>query len=216
MTRWFFFILLAANVLLFAVMQLGGGRSGESMTGHEPIRGEQIKLLGETPVTAQKVDAPAVVATCFQWGDFSGADINRATQALAKLQLGEMAVRQNVVQPTGGWWVYMPPRPSLAEAQKKLEELKRLGVVDGYVIQGDTKWRYAISLGAFGSEEGAAKFLAQLKNKGVKSAVAGQRMHETDAVRFRIKAMGNTAVAELKREFPDSQLNPMECNGAAP
>ena len=216
MTRWIFFILLAANGMLFAVMQLGSSHSGESMVGHEPIRGEQFKLLGEAPVTVQKVDATVGVATCFQWGDFSGAEISRATQTLTKLRLGEMAVQQNVIKPTGGWWVYMPPRPSLVEAQKKLEELKRLGVADGYIIQGDTKWRYAISLGAFGSEEGAAKFLAQLKNKGVKSAAAGPRSHETDAVRFRIKGVVNNAAAQLKQEFPGSELKPVECNGATP
>jgi hypothetical protein len=64
----------------------------------------------------------------------------------------------------------VPPQGSKAEAERKVAELKELGVKDLLIVQEAGSNQYAISLGVFSSEKGGQDRLAELKAKGVKSA----------------------------------------------
>ena len=67
--------------------------------------------------------------------------------------------------------------------------------------------KYAISLGIFSTVEAAAKYLEQLREKGVRSAVSGPRTQEIDAIAFQIKDVGDShdrALTKLKLDFPGS------------
>jgi hypothetical protein len=225
--KWILAILLVINVLFFTVMRLASNHGSEPQQEHEPVKADKIKLLSE-PVkksdsTEKSDEARGVVKSdvCLEWGAFSGNEATRAAQALDKLQLGSKLVQHKAEKPKD-FWVYIPPRKTLPEAQNKMGELKNLGVQDPFVIRDGLKWKYAISLGIFPTAESAAKHLEQLRAKGVKSAVSGPRSQEADAVVFQIKDVSDsiaTVLTKLKQDFPGSELTAMECkktDGAGP
>ncbi|MHB1621519.1 MAG: SPOR domain-containing protein [Sulfuricella sp.] len=225
--KWIFAILLVINILFFTVMQLGSSHGREPMRGHEPVKAEKIKLVAEpqkAPELALAMSEPPVKSgdgspgaakpeICLEWGQFSGDALKRVAQALEKLQLGEKLI-QRKAEKSGGYWVYVTPRKTLQEAQKKMDELKRLGVRESYIVREPSAMQYAISLGIFSTAEAAAKYLDQLREKGVKSAVSGPRTQEIDATVFQIKDSGESMTAQLtklKQDFPGSELKAVEC-----
>lgn len=223
--KWLFAILLVINILFFTVMQLNSSHGRETMRGHEPVKAEQIKLLAEpqkalelpmseTPVksgdSAQIEVKPEI---CLEWGQFSGDTLKRVVQALEKLHLGEK-ITQHKAEKSGGYWVYVTPRKTLQEAQKKVAELKQLGVEESYIVREPLVMQYAISMGIFSTAEAAEKYLDQLREKGVKSAVSGPRTQEIDAAVFQIKDSGEAMTAQLTKlnlDFPGSELKAVEC-----
>jgi aspartokinase len=229
--KWIFAILLIINILFFTVMQLGSGYAKEPLRGHETVKAEKIKLLAEPQKTPALVlamsessvktgDGASVEAkseACLEWGQFSGDTLRRVSVALEKLQLGEKLI-QHKAEKTGGYWVYITPRKTLLEAQKKVNELKQLGVQESYIIRESSAMQYAISLGIFSTAEAATKYLDQLRGKGVKSAISGPRTQEIDAIVFQIKDSGETMTAQLtklKQDFPGSELKAVECRKPA-
>ena len=225
--KWIFAILVVINILFFTVMQLNSSHGRESMRGHEPVRAEKIKLLtepqkapemalalSESPVkSGDNAPVEAKPEICLEWGQFSGDTLKRVAQALEKLQLGEKLI-QHKAEKSGGYWVYVTPRKTLKEAQKKVDELKQLGVQDSYIVREPSAMQYAISMGIFSTAEAATKFLDQMRDKGVKSAVSGPRTQEIDATVFQIKDSGESMTAQLaklKLDFPGSELKAVEC-----
>jgi len=220
-----FFVLLAANVVALVLFQFPGGRSGEPMKGHEPFQAEKIKLISPIELQARKAPAPepeknttlstdaVVPLQCLEWGAVAAADAERARLTLQKLKIWDKASSRKI-EKTSGFWVYVPPRKSLAEAQKKVDELKTLGVKESFVLQEKTPWRYAISLGIFSTGEAAEKFLAQLREKGVRSAITGPRNREMEAMVFTLKNLDPTMVTEvtkLKTAFAGSDVTTIDC-----
>jgi septation ring formation regulator EzrA len=225
--KWIFAILVVINILFFSVMQFNSSHGREPMRGHEPVRAEKIKLLtepqkapemalalSESPVkSGDNAPVEAKPEICLEWGQFSGDTLKRVAQALEKLQLGEKLI-QHKAEKSGGYWVYVTPRKTLKEAQKKVDELKQLGVQESYIVREPSAMQYAISMGIFSTAEAATKFLDQMREKGVKSAVSGPRTQEIDATVFQIKDSGESMTAQLaklKLDFPGSELKAVEC-----
>lgn len=221
--KWLFYLLLLANVVFFAYMQLVTGDNGEAALVRRQFNAEKIKLLNPNEVLTIPVLKPAVKlenapaaarpAACMEWGVFSGTDLARAQDALDKLQLGEsLSLRSS--EETVGYWVYIPPLKTKKDAENKIAELKALGIGEYFLMQDNSPWRNAISLGVFKSEELARNYLAKLQEKGVKSAVIGERGHQVKRTLFQIRDAGDalaTKLAELQRDFPGSELKAVEC-----
>lgn len=216
--RWLFALLLLANAALFGWMQLPQDKGGsESMSAHAPYHGEKIRLISDEE--AQRQPAPAVVEPtptqiCMEWG-VPPQDLERAQAALKTLQLAESDVLvRKPAEKSASYWVFIPPLKSKQDANKKVEELKSLGVQDSFVMQDNNKWRYAVSLGVFSTEEAATKYLAQVREKGVKSAKTTPRDHEGGHASLVIKASRENLELELvkvKQDFPDSELKAVAC-----
>jgi hypothetical protein len=221
--KWLFYLLLLANVVFFAYMQLVTGDNGEAALGRRQFNAEKIKLVNPKEALTIPVLKPAVklenapaaarAAACMEWGVFSGTDLARAQDALDKLQLGEsLSLRSS--EETVGYWVYIPPLKTKKDAESKIAELKALGIGEYFLMQDYSPWRNAISLGVFKSEELARNYLAKLQAKGVKSAVIGERNHQVKRTLFQIRNAGDalaTKLAELQRDFPGSELKAVEC-----
>ncbi|MFA7242863.1 MAG: SPOR domain-containing protein [Sulfuricellaceae bacterium] len=183
---------------------------------------EKPKPTGDVVVAAGKARKPekpappptaAAPLRCAEWSGIAAGDMARAKQVLQQLKLWEKASARKLEKATG-YWVFVPPRKSAADAQKKVDELKRLGVADTYVLQENTPFKYAISLGVFSTEDAAAKYLAQLKEKGVRSAESGARRRETDASVFTFKNLEAKMLADvtkLQQEFPGSETRTTDC-----
>jgi len=228
--RALFLLLVLANLVFFAwaYVTREGASSGNPNARLE-IAPESIKLMkaaGQVvPDRSEKPKAPgkaippvppktaAAPAACMEWGVFAGPAVAKAEAALAKLELAPERIERAVTD-SGGYWVYMPPQKTKADADRKLAELKDLGVNEFFVVQEPAKWRLAISLGIFRTEEAAQAFLAKLKERGVRTAVAARRENFLKQVAFFVREPGESTVARLtiiQQEFPGSELKAGPC-----
>lgn len=219
--KWLFGVLVLASLAFFAVIQLGGaGGDNRNLQPQPALNAEKIKVLPAVIPSAVISSAPAVQApsVCMEWGSFSGNELARATAAMSALKLGNnLSLRQ--VEHTIGYWVYLPPLKNSAEVEKKIAQLKELGVEEYFVVQDAGKWRNAISLGVFGTEEAAHKFRESIKAKGLGSAKAGARTSKQMFTVFVLKDpdAGVTAkMASLQKNFSGSELKAAECAKTAP
>jgi hypothetical protein len=106
---------------------------------------------------------------CMEIGNFQQSDLAKVEEKLRTLGLGDRQTRVNISE-TATHMVYIPSQGSKEGADKKVGELKRIGVSDYFVIQDQSALKWGISLGVFKTEEAAKQHLAQLNNKGVRTA----------------------------------------------
>ena len=230
--RAFFLLLVLVNLAYFAYGRValeGGGV--ESRIPQLQVAPERIKLLNVTErAPAEKPQLPlkalppappktatAAPAACLEWGIFAGPGVARAERALASLELPEGQVERTVTD-AGGYWVYMSPLKNKAEVDRKVRELRDLGVTEFFVVQDAGQWRNAISLGIFRTEEGAQAFLAGLKQRGVRSAIVTRRENFLRQVAFYVREPSAATVARLtalQEEFPGSEMKAGPCPPAA-
>ena len=241
MTKWVLGLLLVANIAFFAVMQWGGAltKDGDALAVQAPINMDKIHLISEgmyapssvsatsavvstnTPpfspasiLSSELASAPKVGRQCLEWGEFSGRGLSDAQAGLAALKLGEK-LSQRVVEHVGGFWVFIPPLKTSADVQRKIAQLKKMGVDDYFVVQEEGAWFNTLSLGVFRTEEAAQRFLESLREKGVRSAKVGERMSKLKFTVFTLKDVdANTAekVRVLQKGFLDSELKSADCN----
>ncbi|MEN3367553.1 MAG: hypothetical protein V7606_4827 [Burkholderiales bacterium] len=222
MLKFFFWILLLANAGLFMY------RQGDTMSdGREPARmsnqlnADKVKLMPAAQGSAASSNAPREVAvappqpaankveaSCTEIGNFAAGDARRFEARLAAQSLGDR-VRQRNIQEIMSHVVYIPPQGGKEEADKKVEELRRLGIDDIYIIQDDSSLRWAISLGVFKEEERARAHLAELTRKGVRSARIGPHSVGGAMVTFQLRDLDADAKARLERikeDFPKQEI----------
>lgn len=144
-----------------------GSAEGGSPATTEPAPETKVEKAG----VAEVADKPPV---CLTWRPLPLADADRLSALLAK-RFGDYKVTRKVTASEGsGWWVFIPPQPNKAEAERKSTELRELGVTEFFIVQDELN-RNAISLGVFSSEKGGQDKLAELKAKGVRSAQVALR-----------------------------------------
>jgi hypothetical protein len=224
--RTLFWLLLLANVILFALIQQGWvWRDGPTVQAQPGLHEEKVRLLDDSqavPVAASRVPVlppPAAmhpppsnpplsvaisspVATnantriCLEWGDFSGTDLKRATAALSNMQFGNKLDKRQVDQVIR-YWVYIPPLKNKAAVQKKVAQLKARGIEEYFVVQDADPWRNAISLGVFKTQEAAQNYLDVLRTRDVSSARVGARAGKQKATIFILNGVSLATEARL-------------------
>ncbi len=189
MLKFFFWILLALNAVLFAY---GRGYLGKTNgEEHEPARvknqlePQRVKLLaadeaqaasassaaGEAASAAASAPAPVAAVACTEVGPLSSADAHRFDTRVARLDLGSKQSQSTVpYQEVTSRLVYIPGQGSKEAADKKAAELRALGVSNFFIISTDSPYKWGISLGLFKSESSAQAMLASLSKQGVHSA----------------------------------------------
>lgn len=206
--RLLFFFLVLVNLVFYGWQAgyIGPGetRQGEGERLAQQITPEKIRVL--TPAEAKKLtdEARARANLCFEWGTFPAQEADKAAAALAALSLGTR-LNPRMVEETAGWWVFMPPQGSKENADKKVDELRRTGVNDFFVVLDDGPAKFSISLGVFRNEDAARSYLASLTAKGVNTARAGQRETKVQKILFRLTGLDDAAMARfdlIKRDFP--------------
>ncbi|MFZ5523052.1 MAG: SPOR domain-containing protein [Pseudomonadota bacterium] len=241
--RTFFWLLLLANVILFALIQQGWvWRDGPVAQAQPGLHEEKVRLLDDTPVapvpvSRAPVPAPPAVThpqplkpplsvansspaasganaqVCLEWGDFSGAELKLAADALSGMQLGNKLDKRQVDQVIR-YWVYIPPLRNKAAVQQKVAQLKARGIEEYFIVQDADPWRNAISLGVFKTQEAAENFLDVLRAKDVRTARVGARAGRQKATIFILNGVSPAAVTglnSLKKDFPGSELKNVPC-----
>ncbi|MEW6314112.1 MAG: hypothetical protein AB1513_08760 [Pseudomonadota bacterium] len=219
--KWLFFLLLLANLSLVAYTQLAKEENPDARLMGMQMNADKIKIVhapqasgvaqASAPHAAKVAAAPAA---CMEWSGFNNpAEAARAMEALSRLKLGNR-LSQRETTATVGYWVYIPPLKSKAEAEKKMGELDKLGVEEYYLVQDNAEWRFAISLGVFKTEDAAHAFHAKMQEKGVRSARMGAHTTQIKQTVFVVREPDDSmtaSLAELKQSFPGSELKAAEC-----
>ena len=209
--------LIAANVLFFIYARFAmDGRASAARIQQLQINPERIKVIAaatRAPGGAEvQANAAGAFRACLQWGPLVGPSLARAESALARLELAQPPV-QRAVADAGGYWVYIPPIRN-RDPEQTLSEVRALGVVDAFVVQDPAKWRGAISLGIFKTEQAARAFLTGIQQRGVTAAVAERRENFFKSFAYFVREPDTATVAqfaELQRAFPGTEIRAAPC-----
>jgi hypothetical protein len=175
-----------------------------------PQSTSSLKLSEE--MAAPTLAKPGMLV-CLEWGDFSGPDLTRATAVLSSMQLADK-LSQRQIERDIGYWVFIPPLRDRAAVNRKIAELKALGVREYFVLQASGRWFNAISLGVFKTRDAAQNFLRGLQAKGVRSAQVGERASKVKATIFvldRVDASTQEKLTAMQKDFPGSELSNVPC-----
>ena len=145
--------------------------------------------------------------SCYEWGEFSAANITNVQATLEKLQISTSIQSAPLVK---RFWIYLPPSHL---AEKKLSELKAKGIETAVVVK-EAKWKNAISFGLFEDEKLAIQLLADLQSKGVKNVLKTLRTEEKDSTNLLLNKPSDgqvSAVKQLQTQFPETHLNQVAC-----
>lgn len=210
-------LLLLANLTLFLYTKLDSLGSGEGIRLQQQVQPDKIILL-----TPQQVAAlgPAKVATlanvCVEWGPLSDGDKARALALLEPLDLTRL-ISQKKVEVVTNYWVFIPPAANRPAADRRMAELKDLGVKDLLLIETGPQ-RFAIALGAFQTEAAAQAYLNALVAQGVKTAKLGPRAQAVVQTALVVRDPPAPAVMRLKElqaAYPGTDIKVGSCDKAA-
>jgi len=206
-------LLLLANIALFAWSQLDRMSESESNRLERQLAPEKIKVLTPQQVTALgPAKAAQLQNVCLEWGAFTEQEKAAALAALEPLQLGRQ-LTQRRIDSTSAYWVYVPPLPSKPAAERRVAELRTIGLKDFFILN-DGPERNAISLGVFKTEDAAARFLDTIKEKGVKNARSGARTQTIQQTVFVLRdpqPAQTLQMQSLKAEFAGSDVQIGAC-----
>lgn len=212
--RWVFLLLVAANIGFGVFVYLRDkAPNPDAQLIALQMNADKVQIVPPRPPPPPAPVPAKARAACIEWSGFGTAQLARAQDALDRLALGARA-RQAEVSVTAGYWVFMPPLRSQVAMERKLAELRKLGVEEYFPVLDQGRWRYAISLGVYRSEEGAARYLARLRQMGVRSATVGEREQRVIQTALLISdptEEESAKLAELQNEFPGSEFRRVDC-----
>lgn len=213
--RWAALILLAANLAIAGyLMFIDRPSAAEPDPARYELNGDKVKVLKPPPPPGKTSGAaPVTAGACLAWGSFSAAEVDRAREALAKLKPGNSTTRE--VAESLAYWVHVPPLRSRDEADRRLRDIEEAGIKDARVVTDGDRWRNAISLGIFRSEEAASAYLARMKEAKVRNVALAQRVDLLRLAEIVVADPTPAIVArltELKSDFPGSELRAVACS----
>ncbi len=211
--RTVFILLILANLLFFA---WGQGYFGTRRDGREPQRlAEQLspeKLRVAATQQATTVAAPVAAPSppgCRQVGGLNAAEMARL-QAQAGAQAPDLQLRVAAAETQpGGYWVLIPSLADRLAAEKKMTELKRLGLADYSLLTAPGPDQFAISLGLFKSQQAAEEHLQALIKRGVRSAQVQAREQQAAGAHLTVRGPSDALARELAQlltPFPTASV----------
>ena len=178
--RLAFFLLVFANLAFFV---WSAGYLGEHRSGREPERLSQqlapdsIRLLRDAagaPATEAKPAEPAAAVTASAPAPacrlVSGLASDEAVALERELAAAGFAVNLQSTAGAARYWVLFAGLSNRAAADKKLGELKQLGISDAKVMADEVSGPFIVQLAGFTEESAAQEHLAALNKRGVRTA----------------------------------------------
>ena len=196
-----------------------GAPAAASAAAATPAASEPAAAAQATPATSATPSTPATTApqvaavtpSCTEVGNFTAADARRFSAQLASLNLGDKVV-QKLTQDVTSHMVYIPPQDGREGADRRIAELRRLGIGDFYVIPDsfpNPALRSGVSLGIFRTEEAAKAYVSQLISRGVRSARIIARRSGAGKQVFQLRDLtpeARSALDNIKSAFPDQEI----------
>jgi len=194
------FLLLLANLTLLGYTMLDTG-SGEGMRLSQQVQPDKIKLLTPREVAAL---GPAKVASladvCVEFGPFSDLERTKVLSELEPLALGRL-LTQRRVDVDNTFSVIMGPFANRAAAETRVAELRRQGARDMAILEVG-RGQFAISFGAFRTEQGAGALVEELSQLGVRLAKVQPRQQTLSQTLVVVRDPQQLVVAKLKDMLP--------------
>ena len=152
------------------------------VTTAKPLSGERLQLLSESqPIDNDGKDSPSepakkeakntptvtfISVACYTLGPFAGENgASEAGETLNSLGLVSKQ-REETRRELTGYWVFIPPLSSRAEAKKLTSTFKDRGIKDFQIVPSGPK-KNAISLGFFRSGDSAEQLFARISALGL-------------------------------------------------
>ena len=190
------FLLLVANLTLLGYTLLDSG-GGEGVRLQQQVQPEKIKLL-----TSQEVAAlgPAKVAAladvCVEFGPLSDLERTKILADLEPLALGRLLTLRRI-DVDNAFAVTISPFPNKNSAENRAGELRRQGLKDLTVVDLG-RGQFAVSFGAFRTEQAAAAYAEELTKLGVKLVRAQPRQQPLSQTLVVVRDPQQPVVARLK------------------
>lgn len=195
MMRTLFILLLLINLLFLAWAQ---GYFGAPDEGREPQRLARQLAPDKLRVVSATLSEPRPPVVACRLIDGLGAEEAERLRSEAQTRAPGLAFASEPIEDPGSYWVLIPPMTDRAAAEKKLAELKRLGVSGYQLIEEEGALKFAIVLGAFKSQQAGSEFLQGLVKRGVRSA----KLQAREKTVLKVQAQGAAdAVDEKLREL---------------
>lgn len=219
MLRIFFWILLAANIVLFVFQQMyfdvpsSGKREPERLT--HPYREDLIRLLSADEVNRAiakaNVTAPETTAAgnCVEIGRFSKTEAAGFEQQLPLLSVRPEDISLTPLQEGSTYMVFIPPSTGQKAAEAKIAELKQKGIKSYYLIKDQTQLRWAISLGVFKTEEAALSYAGELEKSGISNLKITPRGAIIKKLVYRLNNLNQEqlkALESIMSRFPNQSI----------
>ena len=167
--------------------------SSAAPPGSTPTSPSQATAANDSPTTTPAASAPADSAECLQAGVFDDRQAEALRTAAARLPAGSWTLEPTPIP--GRWMVYMGRFDDIETLDRKRAEL-RARKVDHDRAGGTLE--LGLSLGRFSSKEAAERELANLGNKGVRTARVVQERAEAPGFTLRLPAVNDALRAQLE------------------
>lgn len=214
--RMFFLALVLLNLLALASIQ---GWLGTSAPRGEPERltnqigPERITLRPNgiatntatpepattdtaTDVSAAPTEPPACIA-------YAGLTEQQADALLsdADALAPELTTAHDTTTTPTAWWVRIPPSGGRDGAERRVADLRALGITEFFIVPEAGPNQFAVSLGLFKSESSAQQHLAYLRSKRLRTASITTRTAVAHTVEVRgainaLQALSEALVAK--------------------
>lgn len=206
-----FLLLLLANVAFFAYQYVAPVWRDSTPVAQQ-LNPERIRLIA--PEEFGRIGASRRTVGCIELGPIATGDATRAEEAVSALGKGLKVSSRRVDEPAR-WWVYIPPLATRQAAAQQAAELKKQGVEDSSVINDDSSFRYAISLGVFRSEDAANNRAEVLRKRGVRSVAVAARDGSGPRVYVQLREAPEAVrlkLFDVKDSFPGSEVRACQAN----
>lgn len=156
-------------------------------TAPEPAAPAAAAEPAPVPTPPVAVEPPPPPQLCKA---FNGLTLEAAKEAQSEINTRSPNTKSSLqsVRENPSYWVFIPSQANKAGAEKKVGELKQLGIEESFIISDEGPNRWAISLGLFRNKDTAEAFLQNLSKKGVRSAKLDVREKGGDKTRLEIHA----------------------------
>ncbi len=175
-----------------------------------PSSTESLAVSSPNPVLPAPVQAQK--GMCVEVGGITKEEANKFQIQLADM-IPALKVEQRDVPETIKYMVYLPSQGSRSGAEKKTEELRRMGIQDFYILPesgNNPSLFWGISLGIFTTEAAAKAFIqGQVISKGVTNAAIIARNSSVNKVVFRLSNLNaetKEQLVRLRSDFPHLAL----------
>lgn len=161
------------------------------------------------PLPRQVPDVADSIA-CFAYAGLDETQV-QTLESLSRGASPDVSTSVQMIDPPSAWWVRIPPVASRQAAERKIAELRGLGITDYFIVREPGPHQNAISLGLFRTESSARQHLADLEARRVRGAEIAARNPAVYQIVVSGPGSALAILAErLSSELPTASRN--ECN----
>lgn len=227
--RLAFLLLLLINIALWP---FASGMLAPDSDGAEPLRltsqidPERIRILpsdGSAPAPVAAL-APAVASEpAVPDAEAAPEGVCRVLTGFTREQADQFIARAREAYPTvqlaeseqpgsPSWWVHIPDLATRQLADRKLGELRALGVREMALMPDADGQKFAISLGLFKTEAAAKELMSRLSGQGVRSARIAMREGKAGRLRVELRGGDSELTALLAEPLATAEgVEPVAC-----